>query len=228
MKKFLTMTICVLSIIFLAACTNKTNNYAVNDKINLTGTVSSKEIIENGIKKKINILNLEKSINIDGQLTSKFYIDFDQNLKENEKVSITGTLKEQVAPDINLSYGISVSDIDNESLINTFSNDDFSLTIPSDLIKLCFVEEIDHGYIIYSINNLSVGGEVFKVISVSNDEFKNMVDENTLNFEKISSDLTKTVIIIYPNNAMYTEEYQHEYARIGDSLNKIKENIRLN
>lgn len=223
MKKTLKIIIVLLVAIFISACSKK--EYKVSDEVNLTGTVTNNETIINGEYSTKSILKLDDPIIIDGKSVTQIEIDYDKDLKDNSKVTISGVLSTSKTT----SFGINVSDVaESESLVNTFSNSVFSVTIPTSLIKICTVSEITNGFIVYSTSNMDNGGEVFRIVSVSNKRFQELQNNSNAYIEKIASNQSNTVIIIYPTTNEYSEENYEEYETIGNSIESIKNNVRLN
>ena len=72
------------------------------------------------------------------------------------------------------------------------------------------------------------GGEVFRIVSVSNKRFQELQNNSNAYIEKIASNQSNTVIIIYPTTNEYSEENYEEYETIGNSIESIKNNVRLN
>ena len=127
-----------------------------------------------------------------------------------------------------MDYLFSITDIDNLlSIVNTYSNDTFSITIQKDLIKISTVTKIENGFFIYSSNNMNNGGEVFRIIAVTNKEFQDLRKNNNITIEKVVSNKENTIIIIYPTTDEYSEEYQDDYEKIVNSVEEIKQNVKL-
>lgn len=200
----------------------------LNQEIELTGTVTIKEVTENNETKKVSILNLDEPVVIDGNTIHKIELDYDKDLKNNSELTIKGTLKNNDDSKLDLDYSFVVEDIsDILSYINTFSNDEFSMTIPAELIKISTIEKIADGFIVYSTSNLENGGEVFRIISVTNEEFKTLNRNENSYIEKITSTKEKTIIIKYPTTQEYSEENFADYEKIASQINIIKNNVRL-
>lgn len=200
----------------------------LNKQVTLTGTVTVKEIKKDDTTTKVSILNLDEPIIIDGDTIHKIELDSDKEIKNNSEITITGTLKSNSDSAINLDYSFEVLDVDDIlSYINTFTNEDFSMTIPAEIIKLCTVKQIDNGFVVYSTSNLEMGGEVFRIISVTNEEFKVLNKNENKYIEKITSTKEKTIIIQYPNENV--EEYKNfkDYETIVKKITTIKDNVRL-
>ena len=160
----------------------------LNQQVTLTGTVTVKEIKKDDTTTKVSILNLDKPVIIDGDTIHKIELDSDKEIKNNSEISITGTLKSNSDSAIDLDYSFEVLDVDDIlSYINTFTNEDFSMTIPSEIIKLCTIKQIDNGFIVFSTSNLEMGGEVFRIISVTNEEFKVLKNNEDKYIEKIKN-----------------------------------------
>ena len=200
----------------------------LNQEIELTGTVTIKEVTENNETKKVSILNLDEPVIIDGNTIHKIELDYDKDLKNNSELTIKGTLKNNDDSKLDLDYSFVVEDIsDILSYINTFSNNEFSMTIPAELIKISTIEKITDGFIVYSTSNLENGGEVFRIISVTNEEFKTLNRNENSYIEKITSTKEKTIIIKYPTTQEYSEDNFADYEKIASQINIIKNNVRL-
>lgn len=226
MKKLRRILSLLLMTLLLTNCGDKELN--LNEKINLTGTVSTKEITTDEGTKKVTVLNLEEPIVIDGESIHKIELDYDKTLKENEEITITGTLKDNETSNNELSYVFEVIDIDDIlSYVNTFSNEEFSMTIPPKLIKVSTIKRIDNGFIVYSTPNMSNGGEVFRTYYVTNDEFKKINKNEDKYIEKITSNKEITVVIEYPTTDQFTTEHFEEYEEIINNINTIKDNIKI-
>lgn len=200
----------------------------LNKQVTLTGTVTVKEIKKDDTTTKVSILNLDEPVIIDGDTIHKIELDSDKEIKNNSEITITGTLKSNSDSAIDLDYSFEVLDVDDIlSYINTFTNEDFSMTIPAEIIKLCTVKQIDNGFVVYSTSNLEMGGEVFRIISVTNEEFKVLNRNENKYIEKITSTKEKTIIIQYPNENV--EEYKNfkDYETIVKKITTIKDNVRL-
>lgn len=229
MKKFKKLATLFTLVIFLSACTNNSNKFKVDEEVTLNGTIKNKQVIIDGETKEVSVLELEKPITIGDKMFYQIELDSDKKLKDNTDVSIKGVIKDgDKASVLDLEYLFDVNDIDNVmSYVNTFSTDDFSMTIPSSLIKIITIEETENGLIVYSTSNMDVGGEVFRVLSVTTKEFKTLQNNDNILTEKISSDKEKTIIIQYPITTEYKEEYAEEYEMIGNEIRTIKNNIKI-
>lgn len=222
MKKFKKIAALLLIILLLTNCGEK--KLELNQEVTLTGKVTVKEVTENDEKIKVSYFELDEPIIIDGEKIYQIELDYDKEIKNNSELSITGT----ITNNDNSSLSLTVSDIDDIlSYINTFSNEEFSMTIPASLIKISTIKRIDNGFIIYSTSNMSNGGEVFRIVSVTNDEFKQLNKNETKYIEKITSTKEKTIIIQYPSTIEYTEENFTDYETIANSINTIKDNVRF-
>lgn len=200
----------------------------LNEQVTLTGIVTVKEIKKDDTTTKVSILNLNEPVVIDGDTIHKIELDSDKEIKNNSEISITGTLKSNSNSAVDLDYSFEVLDVDDIlSYINTFTNEDFSMTIPAEIIKLCTIKQTDNGFIVYSTSNLDKGGEVFRIISVSNEEFKVLKKNEDKYIEKITSTKENTIIIQYPNENV--EEYNNfkDYETIVKNITTIKDNVRL-
>ncbi|MGN1338215.1 MAG: hypothetical protein ACI4WW_07050 [Candidatus Coprovivens sp.] len=222
MRKVKKIYILLVLILFITACSNK--EYKVSDEVNITGTISNNETIKDGEYIKKSILNLDKPIVVNGKSVSQIEIDYDKDLKDNSKVTISGTISNSDTT----SYGIEVKDVDQEeAYVNTFNNEFFSITIPSSLIKICTIKKIDNGFIVYSTSNMNNGGEVFRIISVTNKKFQELQSNESSYIEKIKSNQKNTIIIMYPTTTEYNDNNFEEYETIANSINEIKNNVTI-
>lgn len=225
MKKFKRIITLLVMALLLTNCGKE--KLEVNQEVELTGIVTTKEVTENDKTKKISVLTLEEPVVIDGKTIHKIELDYDKDLKNNSELTIKGTLKNN-SDSAELDYSFAVDDIDDIlSYINTFSNDEFSMTIPAELIKISTIERIDNGFIVYSTSNMKNGGEVFRIIAVTNSEFKTLNKNENSYIEKITSTNEKTVIIQYPTTIEYGEDTFEDYEKIASQINIIKNNVRL-
>lgn len=226
MKTMTKKTILSLAIISLCACTQKDNSYQVNDEVEIKGTISSKTIIEDGISREINIIIPSNPIIIDNKNITEIEISYDKNIKEEEDVTIKGIITKDTLLD-DTKYAIEINDIEDPMVLaNTYHHDDFSMTIPTSIIKYCSIEKIENGFKVYSRSNKDVGGEVFSVISITKAEFNDMVKKQEKYIERVTSNSKKTIIMTFPTTNEYSEEFKEEYELIGNSINKIKNNIK--
>lgn len=223
MKKYRIILLITFTLL-LCAC-NNTQEYKVGDEITLKGTISIDETIEDGQTSKISTLNLDEPIIIDGTSIKKIELSYDKSLKEGSEVEIKGTV-ESNSESTGISYALEVIDIDNLlSYVNTYSNDDFTMTIPKEIVKISTVKEITDGFIIYSSSDMEEENEVFRIISVTRDYFNTLTQSNTNSIEKITSDSEKVIAIIYSTNS--SEEYTSEYEQIVNQINNIKDSIKI-
>lgn len=222
MKKSKKIYILLIMIIFITACSKE--EYKVSDEINVTGTITNNKTIEDGEYISKSVLNLDKPIVVNGKSVTQVEIDYDKDLKDNSKVTISGTISNSDTT----SYGIEVKDINEpEAYVNTFNSENFSVTIPTSLIKLCTIEKIDKGFIVYSSSNMDKGGEVFKIVSVTNKKFQELQSNESAYIEKIKSNQTNTIIIMYPTTTEYNDNNFEEYETIANSINEIKNNVTI-
>ena len=73
---------------------------------------------------------------------------------------------------------------------------------------------------------MEYGGEACRLIAMDSDEFKKLTKENS-NFEKVKSDKNITVIIKYPTDNEYSDEYFNEYEKVMNSITQIKNSVRI-
>lgn len=226
MKKFKRILLLLGLTILLTNCGKE--ELELNKEVTLTGTISTSEIITNNETKKVNILNLDEPIIIEGNTIKKIELEYDKGLKDNSEISIKGTLKSNSDSKTDLSYSLDVLDIDDIlSYINTFSNEEFSVTIPPEIMKIVAIKKIDNGYIIYNSNDMLDNNEVFRIIAVSNSEFKELTKNESTYIEKAKSDKEKTIVIKYPRNTEYQEEYLKVTQDIISQIDTIKNNVRI-
>lgn len=227
MSKIKNSVIVILMILLLSAC-DKKESFKINDEVLLTGTIQVKEIMKEGEKTKVTYLELEHAITINDKTINKIELNTDQELKENTKTTIKGKIEDSGNLSIlDLDYIFSVTDIENVlSYVNTFGNDDFSFSIPSNLIKQCTVKEIENGFIVFSKNNMDVGGEVLTIKSVTPAEYK-ILQDNEQYIEKVKSDRNKIIVITYPMTNQFKDEYKEEYEQIGNQIGNIKKTVTI-
>lgn len=226
MNKIIKRIFLSLAIISLCACTQKENSYKVNEEVEIKGTISSKTIIEDGISREINIIIPSSPIIIDNKNISEIEISYDKTIKEEKDVTIKGIITDETLLE-DTKYAIEISDIEDPMVLaNTYHHDDFSMTIPTSIIEYCSIEKIENGFIVYSRSNKDVGGEVFSVISITKEEFNNMVKKQEKYIERVTSNSKKTIIMTFPTTTEYSEENAKEYELIGNSINKVKNNIK--
>lgn len=226
MKKFKKLVAFVIFSLILTGC--QENKFKLNEEVTLKGKITNSEITQNDETHKVSILNLDEPIIIDGTKIKKIEIDYDKDLKENSEITITGTIKSNSDSDIDLAYSFSVSDVDDIlSYINTYSNDDFQMTIPTSIIKICSIERIDHGFIIYSSSEKTKNNEVFRIISLSNEEYNEIKDENNRSIDKVRSNKEKTVIIRYNNDMEISDDNMDNFDKVIKSIDNIKNTVKL-
>ena len=226
MKKIIKRTILSLAILSLCACTQKENSYKIDDEVEIKGTISSKTIVEDGISREINVITPSNPIIIDNKNISEIEISYDKSIKDQKEVTIKGIITGDTLLE-DLKYAIEVNDIEDPMVLaNTYHHDDFSMTIPTSIIEYCSIEKIDNGFIVYSRSNKDVGGEVFTVISLTKDEFNDMVKKDEKYIERVTSNSKKTIIMTFPTTTEYSDEFKDEYELIGNSINKVKNNIK--
>ncbi len=207
----------LLIVLLLAGC--KKDSYSKNDNAKLNGTISYETTDDNETKA---YLNLDEPIIIDDKSVNKIEIDYDKELKDNTKTGIEGTIKED-----NGKYLIEVDDIDNLlSYVNKYSNDVFSLTIPTDIIKIVTVEKTDTGFIIYSTRNMDKGGKVLEIKYITTTEYKKLNNKKQV-INRITSNDNYTIISISPTTTEYNAEYAKDYEIISDHIKAIEKSIKL-
>lgn len=226
MKKIIKSTILSLAMLSLCACTQKENSYKLNDEVEIKGKISSKTIVEDGISREINVITPSSPIIIDNKNITEIEISYDKSIKDENEVTIKGIITEDTLLE-DSKYAIEISDIEDPMVLaNTYHHDDFSMTIPTSIIEYCSIEKIENGFIIYSRSNKNVGGEVFRVISLSKEDFNAMLKNQEQYIERVTSNSKKTIIMTFPTTTEYSDEFKDEYELIGNSINKVKNNIK--
>ncbi len=214
MKRLLT----ILAFLLLLTGCGK-DRYKTADEASLTGTIVLKEIDS----RETSFLKLDEPVIIDNKEVTEVEIYYNKELKDSSKVTINGKIEKN-----NNDYTIIVNDVDNIlSYVNKYSNDVFSFTIPTDIIKVCNVEKIDNGFIIYSSSNKEAGGEVMRLIYVSPSEYAKLRDSDNYDVQKIKSNKKYTIALISPTTTQYKEEFLDEYEQINNHSNEIKESVTL-
>ena len=210
MKK-VSSIILLITILLLTGCLGK-KTYSNNDRAKLSGTIT--------VKDDKQYLTLDEPIIIGDDSINKIEIDYDKDLKEDYKVTIDGTIKDN---------SLQVNDIDDDhAIITTYSNKIFKFTIPTDIIKLVTIKEIDNGFILYSTNNMDKGGEVVTIKSVSTNEYKQLTKSNNAIIERAAYKDSTSIILIYPKTTEYSDKFAKEYTDIAEKTNTIKKSIRFN
>lgn len=220
MKKFRRIITLLLMTLLLTNCGKE--KLSLNEEVTLTGRITHQQITENDTMKMISVLTLEEPVVIDGEIVRKIELEYDKDLKTDTDITITGTIKDN--GDSTYDYLFSASSInDILSYVNTFSNEDFSITIPVELMKELFVEKIDNGYKV-SIEYKDKKYEVFRAISVTKAEYNNIKNDSSIEVAK--SNDTKKIIIVYSDDDI-PEEKIDVAEDIYKSMPKITGNIRI-
>lgn len=218
----------IISLITLTmcSCAQKENSYSNEETIEIKGTIGTKTIEENGVEKDINVLIPTNPIIIDNKTINEIEIDYDKTLKDDYNVTIKGKINNDTELSSN-EYSIIVEDVDDvSSLTNTYHHNDFSMTIPTSIIKLCSIEKTEKGFIVYSRSNKAYGGEVFTIEALTKEEFNEVRKDNTKYVERVTSNNEKTIVMEFPTTTEYDAAYAEEYEQIGNSINQIKNNIK--
>lgn len=226
MKKLKKIIVFASIFMFLTGCQN--NKFKINEEVTLTGKITNSEIIKDNEKRKVSILNLDEPIIINGTKIKKIELDSEQDLKDNSEITIKGIIKDNNGSEADLAYSFSVLEVDDLlSYINNFSNDDFSMTIPTNIIKTCYISRIDNGFIIYSSKEKTVENEVFRIISLSNEDYNEIKDENNRSIEKVKSNKEKTIIILYNNEMEISDENMQNFDNIIKGIDNIKNTVKI-
>jgi len=220
MKKFRRIITLLIMTLLLTNCGKE--KLSINEEVTLTGRVTHQEIMDNDAIKKISVLTLEEPVVIDGNLVRKIELEYDKDLKTDTDITITGTIKNNGGSTYNYLFSAnSINDI--LSYVNTFSNDDFSITLPVELMKELFVEEIDNGYKV-SIEYKNKKYEIFKAISVTKAEYNDIKNDSSIVLAK--SNENKKIIIVYSEDEV--PEAKIDVAEdVYKSMSKITGNIRI-
>jgi len=217
MKKVGILIIFTLFALVLVGC-NKGEKYEINQPTTLKGKITINPIRVNGETKQVSILELDKSIYIDGVITDKIEIDYDKSLKNNTETTITGTIKKNEGS-TDLKFSIAVDSIDNIlSYINKFSNDVFSVAIPAKLMKTTIVQEIKDGFAITVANSNSM----YRLLALPTDEYKNF-SSSDVQFEKVKANKNYVVILIYPEE----EDDSLDMKALEKEISSIKGSVKL-
>lgn len=220
MKKFKRIITLLLMTLILTNCGKE--KLSLNEEVTLTGRISHQEITGNNAMKMISVLTLDEPVIIDGDLVSKIELEYDKDLKTDQDITITGTIKDN--GNSTYDYLFSASSInDILSYVNTFSNNDFSITIPVDIIKDVIVDKIDNGFKV-SIEHKDKKYEVFRAISVTKSEYNELKSNSEVELAKSKDD--KRVVLVYSEEEI-PEAYADVLENIDKSIPKIKGNIRI-
>ena len=76
--------------LLLTGCQKEKFN--INEEVILRGKVTTREIIENNESYKVNILNLDEPIIINGTKVKKIELDYDKDLKNDKELEIKGII----------------------------------------------------------------------------------------------------------------------------------------
>lgn len=214
--------LCLMTII-LTGCL--ANELELNKKVDLKGIIETNEITKDNQTYKVSILHLEEPIIIEGNKINQIAIDYNKLLQNDIETTISGEIITNENPNLDLQYSIKVNNIDNIlSYINTFTNKDFSVTIPLDIIKICNISNIENGFTISLADQNDDLIELFRIISVSNNEFKEIRENESLKIEKITSNKEKTIILLYSKEDYKNSSYEN-YNQIISNINKIKDTV---
>lgn len=220
MKKFKRIITLLLMTLILTNCGKE--KLSLEEEVTLTGRITHQEILDNNSMKMISVLTLEEPVVIDGDLVSKIELEYDKDLKTDQDITITGTIKNNSGSTYNYLFSASsINDI--LSYVNTFSNKDFSITIPVDLIKDVIVDKVDNGFKV-SVEYKQKKYEVFRAISVTKSEYSDLKSSNKVELAKSKDD--KRVVIVYGDEEI-PEEKSDVLENIDKSIPKIKGNIRI-
>ena len=220
MKKFKRIITLLLMTLLLTNCGKE--KLSLNEEVTLSGRITHQQITENNAMKMISVLTLDEPVVIDGDLVSKIELEYDKDLKTDQDITITGTIKEN--GNSTYDYLFSASSInDILSYVNTFSNKDFSITIPVDIIEDVIVDKIDNGFKV-SIEHKEKKYEIFRAISVTKAEYNDLKTTSEVEVAKSKDD--KRVVIIYAEEEI-PEAKSDIVESIDKAIPKIKGNIRI-
>lgn len=222
MKKFKRIITLILMTLLLTNCGKE--KLSLNEEVTLKGRITHQEVTENNSIKMISVLTLDEPVVIDGDLVRKIELEYDKDLKTDTDITITGTIKDN--GDSTYNYLFSANDIDDIlSYVNTFSNETFSMTIPTSIIKDVIVKRIDNGYTI-SIDNEGSKIEIFRAISVTKSEYETLKNDEETELEVADSKGDKKVVIIYSSEEV-PEDKLDTLEDVNKQIPTIKGNIRL-
>lgn len=212
--------------LLLTGCQKEKFN--INKEVILRGKVTTREIIENNESYKVNILNLDEPIIVNGTKVKKIELDYDKDLKNDKELEIKGIIKNNDNSNIDISYSFSVSDIDDLlSFVNTYNSKDFSMTIPTEIIKICSIKRINNGFIIYNSSDKGNLDEIFRIISMPNEEFSSIQQNYNIFIEKVVSNKEKTIVIEYKNDINQSDEYDENINQIIKQIDTIKNTVKI-
>lgn len=221
MKKFKRIITLILMTLILTNCGKE--KLSLNEEVTLKGRITHQEVTENNSKKMISVLTLDEPVVIDGDLVRKIELEYDKDLKTDIDITITGTIKNN--GDSTYNYLFSANDIDDIlSYVNTFSNEDFRMTIPTSIIKDVVVKKIDKGYSV-SIENDNDKVEVFQAISVTKLEYE-LLNKEEVELEIADTKGDKKVVIIYSSEDV-PDDLLDTLEDVNKQIPTIKGNIRL-
>lgn len=222
MKKFKRIITLILITMIITNCGKE--KLSLNEEVTLKGKITHQEVTENNSTKKISIFTLDEPIIIDGDLVRKIELDYDKDLKTDTDITITGVIKDNSGSTYN--YLFSAKNIDDIlSYINTFHNEMFSMTIPTNIIKDVIVSKIEKGYAVYLDDNGNKI-EIFQVITVTKSEYEDLKKNDDLELEIAHSKGDKKAIIAYSKEKV-PEELLDKLEKINKEMPTIKGNIRL-
>lgn len=221
MKKLKRIITLILMTLILTNCGKE--KLSLNEEVTLKGRITHQEVTENNSIKMISVLTLDEPVVIDGDLVRKIELEYDKDLKTDTDITITGTIKNN--GDSTYNYLFSANDIDDIlSYVNTFSNEDFRMTIPTSIIKDVVVKKIDKGYSV-SIENDKDKVELFQAISVTKSEYEILKNEGT-ELEIADTKGDKKVVIIYSSEDV-PDDLLDTLEDVNKQIPTIKGNIRL-
>ncbi len=222
MKKIKRILTLILMTLILTNCGKE--KLSLNEEVTLRGKVTHQEVTENNYTKKISVLTLDKPVVIDGNLVRKIELEYDKELKTDQDITITGTIKDN--GDSTYNYLFSANDIDDIlSFVNTFNNGTFSMTIPTSIIKDVIVKKVENGYTV-SMDNNGQPIEIFKAVAVTSSEYEELKKDEDNDIEVADTKGDKKVIIIYSSEEV-PDKLLDTLEAINKTIPTIKGNIRL-
>lgn len=222
MKKLKRIITLILMTLLLTNCGKE--KLSLNEEVTLKGRITHQEVMENNTIKMISVLTLDEPVIIDGDLVRKIELEYDKDLKTDTDITITGTIKNN--GDATYNYLFSASGInDILSFVNTFSNDTFSMTIPTSIIKDVSIKKIENGYSI-SIDDNDSKIEIFQVVSMTKAEYELLKLDDDIDFEVADSKGEKKVLIIYSDQEV-PDRLLDTLEDINKTIPTIKGNIRI-
>lgn len=102
----------IITFIFILLLISSCGNKELDTKeLTLSGNVITHELIQDGVKHEISVLNLNNPIIIDGIMVNAIELNYEESLEDEGNVTITGKVEENTSSDYGLKYILDVSSI---------------------------------------------------------------------------------------------------------------------